>query len=492
MAEPFSTIDSVCMSCFYENDYRKFARAANLILGPFLGPGCRTGWKKRLNEREEWLMKRIPTQIPVSRRTMLKGSAALAAALAVYRSLPAWAAGSLNIMNSNVAWSNALTGSVAEAYKAATGTVITGEQHPYESHFEKMVIELSQGSDTFDLVTTDSIWARQPIANGWAANLDEMRIKNPALPELKVSNLAEGSLTYTSYKGQRYGLPMVMTTPVFVYRKDLFEKAGIDKVPSNWDEYLVAVKKLHSDEIAGNVLLLGGQDAHMSGDFMSRLMGMTKLSPTDDGVLNDKNEPIFNSEGQGERAIERMKEVLQYCPKGVEGFDYPEGSSAMQQGKAAMLITWSDVIVGIEDGPNKGKFGYTISPTEKYAQQEIGGWSIIVNAKSKNLEEAYKFLAWMTEGRGYELFREGGESSLCLKSDIARPDITKLVPMMQTFKDIEKTGTTSVALPFYRITNAVEAQRVAYEEILAGVTGRKSAKQAMEDAYDRVGKVVKR
>src|SRR5262245_28600259 len=246
----------------------------------------------------------------VARRTFLRGAAFFAAAAAVSRILPARAEDvTLNILNSNVAWSNALTSSVAEAYKAATGVTVTGESNPYESHYDKMLIELSQGSDTFDLVTSDSIWVQQPIRNGWAANLDEMKAKNPSLPALQVQNLEDGSLIYTAYNGQRYGLPVAMTTPVFVYRKDLFEKAGIDKVPATWDEYREAAKKLHSSEVAGNTLLLGCVDSASTGDWGSRVMGMIKLGPEDDYVLNANREPIFNSEGQGERAIERLKEV---------------------------------------------------------------------------------------------------------------------------------------------------------------------------------------
>lgn len=429
---------------------------------------------------------------PVSRRMFMQGTAALAAACAGYRGSPASAEGiTLNILNSNTAWAGALTGSVAEAYKAAKGTTVKGESNPYESHYEKMAIELSQGSDTFDIVTTDNLWVTQPIRNGWAANLTDMKAANAALPDLLVQNLADASVVYTESAGKRFGLPLVQTTPVFVYRKDLFEKAGIEKVPTNWDEFLAAAKKLHSAENAGVALLLGGQDALTSGDWGSRLMGMTKLSTTDDGMLSPDNQPVFNSEGQGERAIERLKELLPYCPQGVQGFDYPEGSSALQQGKAAMLVTWSDVVVGIEDGPHKGKFGYTVSPTEKYEQQMVGGWSIFANAKSKNLEEAYRFLAWMTEGRAYELFREGGESSLCLKSDLANAELVKSVPMLQAFRDFEARKTTSVSIPPYRLTNAVEVQRVVFEELQASITGSKSPKQAMADAYDRVNKAIK-
>ncbi len=121
----------------------------------------------------------------------------------------------------------------------------------------------------------------------------------------------------------------------------------------------------------------------------------------------------------------------------------------------------------------------------------MGGWSIFGNSHSKQLEDVYKFFAWMTEGRAYELFREGGEASLCLKSDIANPDITKQVPMVQVFRDFAKRGTTSISLPPYRLTNAVEVQRVVFEELQAAVTGSKTPKQAMADAYDRVNKAIK-
>lgn len=424
-----------------------------------------------------------------TRRNVLKALAALSAA---YAALPgralAQAGGTLNILNSNTAWAEALTSSVAKAY---AGAKITGEANPYEAHYEKLLIELSQGSTTFDLFTTDNLWIRQPIRNGWAAALDDIRAETPDLPDLQLDNLAPASLTYTEYDGKRWGLPLVMTTPVFVYRKDLFEAAGIDKVPTNWDEYREAAAKLHSADVAGNVLLLGGQDAHMSGDWGSRLMGMTKIAPSDDGVLDENNQTVFNSEGQGARAIERLREVLPYCPAGVDGLDYAEGSSLMQQGKAAMMITWSDVIVGIEDGPMKGRFGYTVSPTEKFEQQMVGGWSIMANKASENLVEAYRFLAWMTEGTAYKLFREGGESSLCLQSDIDDPAVLAQIPMLQAFLDFKPRGTQPISIPPYRLQNAVEVQRVLYEEILAGVNGRKTPEQAMSDAEATLKTVIR-
>jgi ABC-type glycerol-3-phosphate transport system substrate-binding protein len=428
----------------------------------------------------------------ISRRRLIKTTAALAT-LGVLPIGKGFAAGTeLKILNCNVAWSEALGGAVAKAYQQKTGTTVTAEPTPYDSLYQKILVELSQGSSTYDLVTSDELWMRQPINNGWAPVLEDIKAKNPALPDMHYGNLVPQSLLYTDVGGNHYGLPMTNSTIVLIYRKDLFHKAGSDKIPTTWEEYLAAAKKLHTPDCAGSILLGSGQDAFASGDFHSRLQGMTKLKPTDDGFLNEANEPIFNSEGQGERSLELLKELVPYCPKGWQGFDYPEGSSVMQQGGAAMMVTWSDVSVGIEDGPHKGKFGYTVTPTEKYQQQAIGGFGIFINAKSENIEEAYKFLSWMTEGEGYELFRKGGESSLCLQRDIDLPDITQQIPMLQVFKDFKSHGSTPISIEFYRLTNGVQAQRILYEEVLAGVLGRKTAKQAMQDAEDSIRKIIKK
>ncbi len=430
---------------------------------------------------------RLMSHHPVSRRLFLRQSAALGAVFAAWRASPAFAeAAALNILNSNTIWAEALTGGVAKEYTAAA---ISGEANPYESHYEKILIELSQGSSTFDLITTDNLWIVQPMANGWAAATDDIKAANAELPEMQLGNLAPASLTYQEYKGKRFGLPTAMTTPILIYRKDLLEAAGLE-VPKNWDDYREAAAKMHSDAVAGNVLLLGGQDAHMSGDWGSRLMGMTKIEPYNDGVLDENRNVVFNSEGQGAKAINRLREVLPYCPAGVEGFDYPEGSSIMQQGGAAMLITWSDVLVGAEDGPHKGKFGYTVAPTEKYEQQMVGGWSILINNASEHKEDAYKFLAWMTEGRGYEIFREAGESSLVLQRDIDNPEVVAKSPTLQAFQDFKTRGTSPIAIPPYREVNAVEVQRVIYEEVLAGVNGRKEPDAAMAEAEARVKEVL--
>ena len=125
----------------------------------------------------------------LSRRRALATSALLATLGMAYRRRALAAGGALNILNCNVAWSSGLEGPVADAYEAKTGTSITAEPTPYDSLYQKILIELSQGSSTYDLVTSDLLWMRQPINNGWAAVLEEIKASDPSLPEMFYENL---------------------------------------------------------------------------------------------------------------------------------------------------------------------------------------------------------------------------------------------------------------------------------------------------------------
>jgi ABC-type glycerol-3-phosphate transport system substrate-binding protein len=224
------------------------------------------------------------------------------------------------------------------------------------------------------------------------------------------------------------------------------------------------------------------------GDWIARAMGYDRGSgPEDDLCFTPDLEPIFNENRRGERAIERMKEILPYCPQGVFNFDYPDGVAVMEEGTSAMTISWLDMWPGLEATPYAGKFGYTISPTDNVVQHTIGGWSLYINAYAKESKqtEAYKFLAWMLEGPAFEMIRDAGEVTLLYKPDLAKPEVKAQVPMLDIWDDIERFNGTFIPLVPYNLNNPNEIQRIMYEEVVRAVHGDKSPKAAMDDAYDR-------
>lgn len=433
-----------------------------------------------------------------SRRTALKGLGGVAAAGAFARARPLRAAEAvnLNVLLTNIPWTDSMLGRVAEAYNKHTDgrVTITGEQMPYEAHYEKLILELSSESPTFDVITSDTIWIRQIVNNKWVKGLEPMRAENPSLPPLNWDDFLDGPYLFSTFDDQRWAIHATQSTPVFVYRKDLLEEAGIEAPPLwTWDQYRDAAKKLTKDGVFGTTMLLGGQDACM-GDWMFRVMGYDPNPEGNDFLLNDDDEPIFNENDRGVRAIERMREILDYCPQGVFNFDYPDAPPLMQEGKVALVVHWLDMWPGLEDPSVSkfvGKFGYTVSPTDNVSQHMVAGWGMFINTFSEHQEEAYRFMAWLLEGDAYRMFREDGETTLIYKKDLESAEVQKEIPLLSVYEDMKKHGTTYTAFPPYKVTNAAEVQRIVYEEVIAAVSGDKLAKDAMQTAEDRVIKAMR-
>ena len=97
----------------------------------------------------------------------------------------------------------------------------------------------------------------------------------------------------------------------------------------------------------------------------------------------------------------------------------------------------------------------------------------------------------MLKGEGYKLFLDNGEMNLVFKSQLEDPAVQARIPSLAVYQDFKKRGTTTIALPPYRVPNSVEVQRVLYEEILAAVLGRKSPDLAMKDAETRVKAIIR-
>ena len=72
--------------------------------------------------------------------------------------------------------------------------------------------------------------------------------------------------------GDYYALPWRMDVRIMAYRKDMFEKAGITKVPQTWDELIAAAKKLTVTDANGNIQVSGAAYYITRGDFFQSAM----------------------------------------------------------------------------------------------------------------------------------------------------------------------------------------------------------------------------
>ncbi len=127
-----------------------------------------------------------------------------------------------------------------------TGIQVESEQIPEQQQRQKLVIELSSGKPSFDIVHISyHVQKRQFEKAGWLADLSGF-LKDPNLtpPDLVESDFSAAGLQYArNDKGQMLSLPWSVDYFILYYNKELFQKKGVE-VPKTLEEMAVAAEKL--------------------------------------------------------------------------------------------------------------------------------------------------------------------------------------------------------------------------------------------------------
>ncbi len=397
----------------------------------------------------------------------------------------------LRALAMNLPWGLALRDEIAAAFLKETGIKLTVDVTPYDTLQEKVFLELGAGSSSYDIVTTDCIWVGACINSKWILSVDDMKAKNSSLPDIKWDTVIPSALPYVAdLDGKKYGIPSSLTTPTLAYRKDMFEKWGLQP-PKTWDEYYKLLEDVKTKIAADGLkdtyptcLVQGEQDPGYS-DWTYHLFGYGPVEKKGDGyILSADGKPIFNVNGRGVKALNELHDILPYSPEGTLGFGYGEASNLFNSGKSMMLLTWNDFYSDTENpdfSTVAGKVGYTAIPKHEMQVNPVGGFQLFINAASKHPEEAYKLFAWMMQGPAYDMILEKGETGILVRKDLENPDVLKKLPFLAAWKDIQNAA----YIPVW-FENFTEVQRVIWEEVANSLAGKKTSEQAMQDAEQRV------
>lgn len=148
----------------------------------------------------------------------------------------------------------------------------------------------------------------------------------------------EGSLSYFQVPGHEgtYAIPMESGVIGVYYNKTLFQKAGIDKFPETWKEFLAVIEKLKESGVTP--LAMGAQSTYMAGHLHDQIF--YKWVGTNGAKLLGSREKKWTDED--------VVQSLQYVKDLVDAGAFDKSAAGMtddialmqfQQGKAAMVIT---------------------------------------------------------------------------------------------------------------------------------------------------------
>lgn len=233
-----------------------------------------------------------------------------------------------------------------------------------------------------------------------SANLGQIMALNDLMDPAVFDDLYDNMKDFVSVKGTYYAYPkLVEPSAVLYYRKDLYKEAGLDpeKPPTTWDELLENAKKLNKKGMFGLATAQSAADLGWSS-WGLQYNAAGHLPITDDwseaDVMNDGYKQLLNFYKTAYESGVMPKQAL-------AGY---ADATPFGQGKVAQEISgsWSiglfrndykDMLDKIGVAPMPSIDGDQTKPTAT-----LGGWTLVVDGKSKHPKEAADYIAWLLAG----------------------------------------------------------------------------------------------
>jgi multiple sugar transport system substrate-binding protein len=352
--------------------------------------------------------------IPISRRTVLAGTAAASAfGLSGFpaRTEPQWKkfVGTTLEVNLVKGPRGELLQKYADEFTALTGIKVGSEVIPEQQQRQKAVIELASGRPSFGVIHLSyHVQKRQFEKAGWLADLTGyMKDPNLTAPDLVESDFSAAGLQFAKNdKAQMLSLPWSVDYFILYWNKEIFQKKGV-ALPKTFDEMVAAADKL-TDAKNGIYGFVGRglRNANMTlwTNFFLNYGG--EFLDAKGNILTDGPEAI-----EATKLYQRL--LTKVAPPGVAGFNWMESMAAFTQGRAAMWIDgvgWAPPVEDANASRVVGKVGYALVPAGPKGQYSATyGDGVGVAQASKNKEAAYLYCQWaVSKLMGSRLLQTGG------------------------------------------------------------------------------------
>lgn len=204
-----------------------------------------------------------------------------------------------------------------------------------------------------------------------------------------ISQLEENILNYYTVDDKLYSMPFNSSTPVMIYNKDAFKKAGLDpdKAPATFSEVIEAAKKLKTADMYGFSMLTYGW-------FFEQLVATQGglYVDNDNGRTADAQKSVFNG-AEGLNVFNFLKTMNDEKTFGNFGTNWDDIQAAFVAEKVAMYLDSSAGVAGMIDAA-PFDVGVAYIPHADEVKREgviIGGASLWL---SQGIAEEQQQAAW--------------------------------------------------------------------------------------------------
>jgi multiple sugar transport system substrate-binding protein len=319
-------------------------------------------------------------------------------------------------------------------FEQQTGIKTTNLILPEAEYFQKILVDLSTGAGEYDVFMTGPYahWAYDKA--GWTQPLEDY-LQDPKMTAqdydaadlfgpLVDANRWDLSLGGGVGKGHQWAIPVMVETYVQVYRKDIYDAAGL-KPASTIEEWRDNNKKATSGDIKG-VIVRGSRGGGMTGTgFISTFRGYGGR------VFDDNLVCTINSPEGVHIAEQYCASIKESGPAGWTNVTWYEGQEGYASGQYAQYFD-CDFFTALYEDPSKskvvGKNGVALPPHDPAKQpfSSVWTWALGMSSRAADKNAAWYFIQWATSKQQMlKATLDGGNYNPTRKSVFDNPDVQK-------------------------------------------------------------------
>ena len=369
-----------------------------------------------------------------------------------------------------------------EAYMAETGNVIEYISYSTSELREKQILNLRSVDNQQDIIMLDGgVWLAEQ--NAYLEPLDEYIAQSG----IDTDRFVDSFYNMFSLNGQQFALPFRIGGWVLLYRKDLFEAAGLTETPKNMDELREYAKILTKDGV------YGFEAAMKQGTFLVSQYAPFLYSYGGSFLNEDNTAAALNSEA-GIKALQLLVDMLNTdgsIPDSALDNEHQGLYTALQQGLGAMAITYSPYYLNVND-PNAstvaGEFDVapflpTGSDSLDAGVSHFSGWGIAINKNSDRKDLAWDFIEFMTRPDVQTMLAVDSVNAPVTKATFLDEKYLDVFPAAPQVLDAVNTGKS-----FPAISNWAKIEDIIALELSNALTLQKTPEQALADAETAINK----
>jgi N,N'-diacetylchitobiose transport system substrate-binding protein len=291
-----------------------------------------------------------------------------------------------------------------------------------------------------------------------------------------------------TYDGKTYGVPFYAANREVIYRKDMFEQAGIAKTPASNDEWIDAIGKLKAKFGSDPDF----QALYMPGQNWYALLSFIWDNGGDVAKADGKNYKATLDTPEAKAGLEFYKKLVDTsgtkAPKDADEAK-PQQATVYGAGKVAMMIglPWELATAAKTDASLTGKTGAFAIPSKTAGQSApvfLGGSNLAIPANSKNVAAAKEYIKLLASPKYQSQLAAAGVVP-GTSTDLTGLDKDPLGSVMA------KASANGKAVPASPKWGDVESGQNPIKDMLtAYLTGKKTLDQATADANAALNKLI--